>query len=79
MKKIYQALMIVGASLLLFNNTNLQAQDKPLTKEEWMKQQEAEKNKFKEDYKAGFEQFKKERDEAIQKMDDEFKEFLKKE
>lgn len=75
MKNVYRALVFLGTCLFLLNTSVLQAQ----TKAEWMKQQEAEKNKFKEDYKAGFEQFKKERDEAIQKMDDEFKEFLKKE
>ncbi len=75
MKSIYKALVFAGTFLFLFNVAVLPAQ----TLEEYKKQQKAEKNKFKEDYKAGFEQFVKERDEAIQKMDDEFKEFLKKE
>lgn len=75
MKSLYRALTIMATFTLAFNVINASAQ----TKEEWLKQQQAEREKFASDYKAGFEQFVKERDEAIQKMDDEFKEFLKKE
>jgi hypothetical protein len=57
MKNVYRALVLLGTCLFLFNTSVLQAQ----TKAEWMKQQEAVKNKFKEYYKAGFEQFKKDR------------------
>jgi len=75
MKKIYRALAILGTCMFLINSVCVQAQ----TKEEWMKQQQADRQKFSEDYKAGFEKFKQERDEAIKKMDEEFKEFLKQE
>ena len=75
MKNLHIALIFIGTLILLFNATVLPAQ----TLEEFKAQQKADKEKFKEDYKAGFAQFVKERDEAIQKMDDEFKEFLKKE
>lgn len=71
--KRFSILLLLFATLV--NAGQLFAQ----TKEEWMAQQKAEKEKFKEDYKKGFEQFVKERDEAIKKMDDEFKEFLKQE
>lgn len=47
--------------------------------EEWAKQQQAEQKEFIENDRKGFEQFVKERDEEIRKMDEEFKEFLKKE
>ena len=75
MKRVYQALVFVIAGLLLSNVTLAQAQ----TYEEWLKAEQAAKEQFTKDYKEGFAQFVKERDEAIQKMDDEFKEFLKKE
>lgn len=75
MKKLHLALVFVGALVLILNTTVLHAQ----TLEEFKAQQKADKEKFKADYNAGFEQFVKERDEAIQKMDDDFKEFLKKE
>ena len=79
MKKVYQAFILTGAFLFLLNVSVLNAQNKPLTKQEEIAKMKADREKFNEDYKAGFEQFVKERDEAIQKMDDEFKEFLKKE
>jgi hypothetical protein len=75
MKKVYQALVIVGTFLFLLSAPNAHSQ----TFEEWQKQEQANKDKFNKDYKEGFEKFVKERDEAIKKMDDEFKEFLKKE
>lgn len=76
MKKVYLALFLVGTCAFLFNPSISQAQE---TKEEYKKRIQEEQTQFATDYKAGFEKFKKERDEAIQKMDDEFKEFLKKE
>jgi hypothetical protein len=48
------------------------------TIEEYKKQQEAEKREFAIGDDDGFVKFKKEHDEEIKKMDDEFKEFLKK-
>ena len=47
--------------------------------EEWAKQQQAEQKEFIENERKSFEQFVKERDEEIRKMDEDFKEFLKKE
>ena len=47
--------------------------------EEWAKQQQAEQQEFIENERKSFEQFVKERDEEIRKMDEDFKEFLKKE
>ncbi len=49
------------------------------SKEEWIKQQEAEREAFYEKEKEAFKKFVQERDEAIKKMDEEFKEFLKQE
>jgi hypothetical protein len=47
--------------------------------EEWAKQQQAEQNEFIKNEKKSFEQFVKERDEEIRKMDEEFSKFLKQE
>jgi hypothetical protein len=74
MKKSYHLVFSVVLFFIGFNST-IQAQ----TLEEFKAQQQAEQKQFKEDYTKGFEQFVKERDEAIKKMDEEFKEFLKKE
>jgi len=83
MKKVNQVLVLLGICLFFLNASVAYCQtddkEKPLSKKEWMEQQKAEQTKFADDYKAGLEQFIKERDEAIQKMDDEFKEFLKNE
>lgn len=46
---------------------------------EWAAKEEAEKQAFIENEKKSFQQFVKERDEEIRKMDEEFKEFLKQE
>ena len=71
-KNIVRAL--AAATLIgLAANTNAQSY------EEWAKQQQAEQKEFIENERKSFEQFVKERDEEIRKMDEEFKEFLKKE
>ena len=71
-KNIVRAL--AAATLIgLAANTNAQSY------EEWAKQQQAEQKEFIENERKSFEQFVKERDEEIRKMDEDFKEFLKKE
>jgi len=76
MKKLYSlAIVISFVSYFLSVTTIVKAQ----TLEEFKAQQQADKEKFKNDYREGFKQFVKDRDEAIKKMDDDFKEFLKKE
>ncbi|MBR2195276.1 MAG: hypothetical protein IJ911_06630 [Salinivirgaceae bacterium] len=68
-KNIVRAL--AAATLIgLAANTNAQSY------EEWAKQQQAEQKEFIENERKSFEQFVKERDEEIRKMDEEFKEFL---
>jgi len=65
--------MAVTAVVGLSVNANAQGY------EEWAAQQRAERQMFEENERKGFEQFVKERDEEIRKMDNEFTEFLKKE
>lgn len=60
---------------LMFVGTNVNGQNF----EEWAKQERNAQQEFIENEKKSFEQFAKERDEAIKKMDAEFAEFLKQE
>jgi len=75
MKRFYITLIFASFLAGLFISVPAKAQ----TYEEWKKQQEQDKKEFMDKEKAAFAQFVKDRDEAIKKMDDEFKDYLKKE
>lgn len=73
MKQLTQIAAIISATALLGTTANAQSY------EEWAAQQRKEHQEFIENERKSFEQFAKERDEEIRKMDEEFTEFLKKE
>jgi hypothetical protein len=75
MKNFYKITAII-AMLALTGIDNLCFSQ---TFEEWAAQEKMRQNNYFEQERAAFQQFVKDRDAAIQQMDDEFKEFLKQE
>ena len=73
MRKLFAQMAAVVAICGVSINANAQSY------EEWAAQQRAEQQQFVKNERKSFEQFVKERDEEIKKMDSEFSEFLKKE
>ena len=73
MKKLTRVAALISATAIIGTTANAQSY------EEWAAQQRKEQQEFIENERKSFEQFVKERDEEIRKMDEEFTEFLKKE
>ena len=73
MKKLTRVAALISATAIIGTTANAQSY------KEWAAQQRKEQQEFIENERKSFEQFVKERDEEIRKMDEEFTEFLKKE